>query len=162
MNKFIFLLILSFIFSTAGAQQTKVLTAKDYDRAESMLFFNTEALVDQGEVHPNWLSGDRLWYRILTSQGSEFILVDPAKGTRTPAFDHKKLSMAISSATGKNFDASHLPFTSFNFSDDNQFISFEAEGKQWKCDLKNYQCIAENSFKKKNLMVLITSLFLIC
>ena len=33
-------------------------------------------------LSPNWIPGDKFWYRVLTPTGSEFILVDPAKGTK--------------------------------------------------------------------------------
>ena len=41
------------------AQQGPVLSSDDYARAESMLGYNTESLVDHGSVRPNWLAGDR-------------------------------------------------------------------------------------------------------
>ncbi|HVK97546.1 MAG TPA: hypothetical protein VM368_07010, partial [Flavisolibacter sp.] len=60
---------------TTSAQQN--LTAADYARAEKMMGYNTNQLVDGLAVQPNWLAGDRFWYRVLTPQGSEFIMVDP-------------------------------------------------------------------------------------
>jgi dipeptidyl aminopeptidase/acylaminoacyl peptidase len=87
---------------------------------------------------PNWITGDRLWYRVLTAQGSEFILVNPAKGTRAAAFDQVKLAAGLSTATGKTVDANHLPFGSFQYSDDGKSINFRAAGKPWVCDLQTY------------------------
>ena len=58
-----------------------------------MLGYNAEQLVDRMNVRPNWLPGDKFWYRALTAQGSEFVLVDPAKGTRTVAPDLKQLGV---------------------------------------------------------------------
>jgi dipeptidyl aminopeptidase/acylaminoacyl peptidase len=152
MRKFFFAITITAYTSTANAQQIRILTTADYRRAESMLSYNTAQFVDHGEVSPNWISGEQFWYRILTAQGSEFILVDPSKGTRGPAFDHQKLSSAISLATGKSYDASHLPFMFFNFSDDGKSINFEAAGKQWKCDLKNYVCTTENNVTSNSSM----------
>ena len=116
---------------TANAQQNTPLTDKDYAHAESFLSYNTEQLVDHGKVSPNWLPGDKFWYRILTPQGSEFILVDPVKKTRGQAFDQQKLAAAISTATGKTYEANKLPFRTLNFSDDLRSISFGADGKSW-------------------------------
>ena len=45
------------------------------------------------------------------AEGSEFILVDTAKGTRAPAFDHAKLAAALSSVAGSKTMLAHLPFT---------------------------------------------------
>ena len=79
----------------AVAQQGKVFSTADYAHAENQLYYNTGALVDNGPVTPNWLPGKRFWYRTLTATGSAFILADAAKGTRTPAFDHKKLAASL-------------------------------------------------------------------
>src|SRR6185312_1824727 len=56
------------------------------------------------------------------------------------AFDQQKLAASLSSATGKKYEAQMLPFETFSFSDDERFIFFNANGRQWKCDLQNYQC----------------------
>jgi len=145
MNKFI-LAALPFAFVlTANAQQRTILTAKDYERAERLMGYNTEPLVDRSSVRPNWLPDDRFWYRVLTPQGSEFILVDPAKGTRNAAFDQQKLAAALSAATGKSYQAAMLPFQFFSFSADQKAIIFQADGKQWKCGLQTYTCTADTS-----------------
>ena len=80
----------------ANAQDA--LTAKDYQNAEALMGYNAQKYIDRIGVAPNWLPGDKFWYRILTPAGSEFILVDPAKGTKTTAFDHEKLAAALSTA----------------------------------------------------------------
>ncbi len=145
MNKFI-LAALPFAFVlTANAQQRTILTAKDYERAERLMGYNTEPLVDRSSVRPNWLPDDRFWYRVLTPQGSEFILVDPAKGTRNAAFDQQKLAAALSAATGKSYQAAMLPFQFFSFSADQKAIIFQDDGEQWKCGLQTYICTADTS-----------------
>jgi dipeptidyl aminopeptidase/acylaminoacyl peptidase len=78
------------------AQESVILTNNDYAHAESLLSYGTEPLVDNTMGRPNWLPGDRLWYRVLTAQGSEFILVNPAKGTRTADSDPAKLGVDTS------------------------------------------------------------------
>ncbi len=65
------------------AQQSKVLTADDYARAEKMLGYNTSLLVDRGAVRPTFLPDGRFWYQSLTPTGKEFIVVNPANGSRT-------------------------------------------------------------------------------
>ena len=145
MNKFL-LTTLSFALAlTANAQQGAVLTAKDYEHAESMLTYNTEPLIDNGAVRPNWLPGDRFWYRNLSAKGSEFILVDPAKKSRSAVFDQQKLASALSTASGKSYEALMLPFQSFSFSEDGRSIIFKADGKQWKCDITSYQLTPDSS-----------------
>lgn len=130
------------------AQQS--LTTKDYQRAESFLAYNTQKYIDRGSVVPNWLPDDRFWYRILTPQGSEFVLVDPSKGTKSAAFDHQKLAAAISSVTGKQYAASMLPFQFFTYADDNRSVSFRANGQQWKADLQTYTVTKDTSTQTNN------------
>jgi dipeptidyl aminopeptidase/acylaminoacyl peptidase len=68
--------------TSAHAQQAPVVTAADYARAEGFLRENVLPLISGIGVQPTWLSGDRFGYRITTRGGSQFILVDPSKGTR--------------------------------------------------------------------------------
>ncbi|MDN5284492.1 MAG: ptpA 3 [Mucilaginibacter sp.] len=145
MNKYL-LSISTFVLAlTASAQQGSTLNEKDYAHAESFMGYNTEQLVDHGRVTPNWLPGDKFWYRILTTQGSEFILVDPVKKTRAVAFDQQKLAAVLSTASGNKYEAYALPFTTFSFSADGKSISFGADGKSWKADLQSYQVTADNA-----------------
>lgn len=140
------LLFASFACSTIiTALAQTVVTAKDYQQAERFMGYNTQKLVDHTFSFPNWLPGDRFWYRTLTPQGTEFILVDPAKGTRTAAFDQQKLAAAISSATGKNYTASMLPFQFFTYSPDGKSIVFRTNGDQWRVDLQTYATAKDNA-----------------
>ncbi|HEY4195167.1 MAG TPA: DPP IV N-terminal domain-containing protein, partial [Mucilaginibacter sp.] len=145
MNKFL-LTLSSFAFiATVNAQQGNQLTAKDYEHAESFLSYSTEPFVDHDNVRPEWFSGDKFWYRTLTPHGSEFILVNPAKKSRSAAFDQQKLASSLSAATGKKYEADMLPFQSFSDSPDEKSIIFEADGKRWSCDLQTYKCAEDNS-----------------
>lgn len=67
-----------------NAQQAPVVTAADYARAERFLRENVLPLVSGMSVQPMWLSGDRFGYRTNVGGKSQFILVDPSKGTRVP------------------------------------------------------------------------------
>src|SRR5947209_681353 len=73
-----------------GAAQQRFTTA-DYARAEKMMGYNTTPLVYNSGVRPTWLADERFWYRMTNASGNEFVLVDPARGTRQPAFDHTRL-----------------------------------------------------------------------
>ncbi|RSK44217.1 S9 family peptidase [Hymenobacter perfusus] len=125
--------------ASATAQQRPVLTAQDYARAERFLGYNTSALVDGSAGQPTWLSNDRFWYRVLTARGSEYVLVDPARKTRTVAFDQARLAAALSSASGKTYEASRLPIRGLTYSPDEKNIAFAAAGKAWKYDVLSGQ-----------------------
>jgi dipeptidyl aminopeptidase/acylaminoacyl peptidase len=136
--------LLSFALAfTAVSQQSNSLTAEDYKHAESFMGYNSQQFIDRLNVNPQWLPGDKFWYRILIPNGSEFILIDPAKQTRTAAFDQQRLAMALSAATGKRYTALMLPFQFFTYTRDGKSIRFRAENKQWTCDLQTYTCAAD-------------------
>ncbi|HJZ96200.1 MAG TPA: DPP IV N-terminal domain-containing protein [Candidatus Solibacter sp.] len=126
-------------------------TAADYQRAEKMMTYNTSPLVARSGydpagrgglgIRPNWMAGDAFWYRVTTLEGSEFVLVDPAKGTRAPAFDHAKVAAALGTASGRTIDPHKLPFTAIEFSDDRQTITVQANGR-WTCDVAGVKCVA--------------------
>ena len=133
---------LLFIISTSAQD---ALTVNDYQKAENQLSYNTQKYVDRGNVSPNWMPGDKFWYRVLTPTGSEFVLVDAAKGTRTVAFDHEKLAASLSTATSKKYTGSMLPFQVINYSTDGKSITFRTDGKQWKYDLQNSSIAADTT-----------------
>jgi dipeptidyl aminopeptidase/acylaminoacyl peptidase len=143
---FLFLPFLCANIINGYAQQSNLLTAKNYELAESRLLYNTEPLVDNNfSGHPVWMAGDKFWYRILTARGAEFIMVDPPKANRAPAFNQQKLAAAISASTGKTYSEFNLPFQTFNFSTDQKSILFQADHKSWSCDLQNYTCSPDNA-----------------
>lgn len=137
--KKISLTIVAFLtLAVIHAQQKDSLKASDYAHAEQFLFSGVTQKVDHAWTAANWMDNNKFWYRVLIPGGSEFILVDAVKGSRTAAFDQQKLAASLSNAAGKSYTANMLPFRSIKFSDDGKTISFSANGKQWKADLNTY------------------------
>ncbi|MFI5281453.1 MAG: DPP IV N-terminal domain-containing protein, partial [Gemmatimonadales bacterium] len=124
----------------AVGQQPRVLTTDDYARAERFMGYNTNPLVSGGAVRPTWLADERFWYRNQTADGSEFVLVDPARKTRERAFDHAKIAAALSHAADTTYDANHLPFNAFEFSADGRSITFSVRQRRFTCDLAGTAC----------------------
>lgn len=122
------------------AQSPPSLTVADYDRAARLLPQNVAALVVGGVVNAHWLDDDRLWYRQQLGEEIEFVLVDPAKLQRGPAFDHAALAAALSSAMGRKVEARRLPFEAFDFSSDGLSVSFDSDGKRWSCGVRGSAC----------------------
>jgi dipeptidyl-peptidase-4 len=122
------------------AQQPSALTTADYARAERFLGASTFPLVSGASVRPVWLANDRFWYRNATPSGVEFILVDPARGTRARAFDHERVAAGLSAATGKTYDAMHLPFTGFDFAPDARSIRVSVAGGRYECNPETGRC----------------------
>lgn len=141
---------LTFLMTTISNAQPRALTAEDYARAEKFLGYNTAPLVLRAGVRPNWLPDGRFWYRVATENGNEFVLVDPARGVKGPAFDHAKLSAALSAAAGTKYEAFKLPFQQIEFAADGKTISFNVERRRFACDLQSYQCSAGSTAAGEN------------
>ncbi len=127
---------------SGNAQPRATITADDYARAEKFLNYNTNPLVSNGPVRANWLAGDRFWYRNQGATAAEFFLVDPAKGTKAPAFNHAAVAAALTTAMGKPVNAARLPFQQITFAADSSAFSFEADGRRWTCDVQGAKCAA--------------------
>ncbi len=93
------LLVLLLAAGPLAAQQPRALTTDDYAHAERFMGYNTNPLVTNGAVRPNWLPDGRFWYRRQGSGGPEFIMVDPVKKTREVSAEAADLSRADSVAT---------------------------------------------------------------
>ncbi|MYG80419.1 MAG: prolyl oligopeptidase family serine peptidase [Gemmatimonadetes bacterium] len=124
----------------AAQQPAVTVTAEDYARAESFLAASTNGLVYSAAVQPNWLPGDRFWYRNTLPGGAEFILVDAAAGTRVPAFDHERLAAALSAATGDAVEPLGLPLRTFELSGDGRTLTAGVGESRLRCDLSAYRC----------------------
>src|SRR3954471_21135404 len=83
MMKLLFAIFPLTVAFSASAQQKDSVTVKDYARAESFLSYKTYPLVYNAAVDPHWLANDRFWYTVSTLNGIEYVMVDPAKGTRS-------------------------------------------------------------------------------
>jgi len=118
------------------------LDAERYARAERFLPWNVGRLAFRTEAAPHWIAGsDRFWYKVRTPAGAEFVLVDPARRQRAPAFDHVRLAAALTAATGTACDPAALPFAEIAVADDGASIRFVAAGTAWSCDLAGYGCV---------------------
>jgi dipeptidyl-peptidase-4 len=98
MNKKIFSIIAFLIIActtSVFAQQSRVLTADDYARAEKALGYNTTTLVDRGSVRPTFLPDGRFWYQAMTPTGIEFVVINPADGSRTVVPNMNELSRIV-------------------------------------------------------------------
>src|SRR3982750_2615175 len=68
--------------SVGIAQQKRVVTTADYDRAVKMLAPALTGLVLNDNVNVTWLPDGRLWYVRSTATGTENVVIDPVKKSR--------------------------------------------------------------------------------
>lgn len=118
-------------------------SAEEYERAERLLSAATTPLVFGGAVRPAWLEDGRFWYRTLTPAGVEFILADPARRTRTAAFDRERIAAAMSAAADTVYDPARLPMQAIEFLDDGRAIGFQVGTTRWRCELAGNNCTSE-------------------
>jgi dipeptidyl-peptidase-4 len=143
-----FRLSLAFLVTVLAAPAQRpgqVFTTADYAHAEQFMTYNTSPLVFRSGVRPTWLSGDRFWYRVTTPQGSEFILIDPTRATREPAFDHAAVAASLSVLTGTKYDGAKLPFQQIDFSDDLNSVIVTIGQRRYTCDRVGKACIASGN-----------------
>jgi hypothetical protein len=134
--------VLLFIGAAAAplaAQQSRSVTADDYTHAERFLAPWTMPLVYGAGVRATWLPNDRFWYRTTTPAGAEFILVDPARGTRARAFDQARIAAGLSAATGQRYEAMQLPFTQFEYTPTGE-IRVRIGARRFDCNPETGRC----------------------
>jgi len=140
---FLAALLLSAPLSAQQPYTPDRLTVDDYARAERNLAATMAPLMVGGTVRPEWLPDGRFWYRAQSTAGAEFVIVDPARRTRTRAFDHPRVAAALRSAGAQNIDAANLPAQAI-MSDPNA-VSFQVGQGRFACDLRTYRCVPETA-----------------
>ncbi len=126
----------------AIASAQPAVTAEDYARAERFLSTTTDPLVSGMVTGARWLADNRITYRNRIPEGTEFVVADPAAGTRGRAFDHGRMADALSEAADSTFEPFGLPGGLTRFSDDGATITFSVERRQYACDIARYACRA--------------------
>jgi len=136
-------------------------TLADYQRGHDLQAKARDLVVNMpGPAH--WIADShRFWYAHSVKGGAEYMLVDADAGAKKIAFDHEKLSEAVSKATGHKYTAQTLPFQSglprgrggprrpaenaqtapLTFLDEAKTIQFGVDGSLYKCALQAYTCV---------------------
>ncbi|MGH9486576.1 MAG: prolyl oligopeptidase family serine peptidase [Terriglobales bacterium] len=129
-----------------GAQNLpKKVTSAQYRNAERFLSYNVDPLVLSALNAPHWLKDGKLWYSYNDARGPDYVLVDPARATREPAFDRVAMAKALSAASGHAYTVKTLHLTGLTFSSDGRSVTFTApvrssKGKRWQCDRAGTHC----------------------
>ena len=99
--------------------------------------YYVNALVLHAVEDPTWLPDGRVWYRDHGARGTSFVLVDPAKRIKAPAFDQAKLATALQPLAGTvTLDPNHLPITDFKLSNNDQIVEISGGfSEKIVCDL---------------------------
>jgi len=101
--------ILCLALNSVQGQERPALTAEDYARAERRLGTTMNRAVVGQVSRETWIDDGRLWYRRSTGEGGgEYLMVDPKRRTRQPAFDHAAVARALSAAADTTISSADL------------------------------------------------------
>src|SRR6266550_794319 len=130
-------IVLGCCFNASGMAQGKQFTTEDYARAEKFMGYNVNPMVYHGVGRPSWMEDGRFWYRDNGPAGVAVMVVEPAKGTKAPAFDQIKLAAALSAATAGKMkaDPNHLVISEITFSDGDKTVVVGNGSRKFRCDL---------------------------
>jgi len=124
--------------TTNALAQGKQITYADYAQAEKFMSYNVNPLVYHGVGRVAWMDDGRFWYRDSGPDGATYIVVDPVKRTKTPAFNHAKLAAALKAADSKmTVDAHHLVISEITLSNGDKTVVVDVgrEARKFRCDL---------------------------
>ena len=123
-----FPVFLSILF--AGSLVLGAQPKPNYDLAAQFSAKRISQMVFSTSLTPNWFrDSDKFWYEWKTPQGTQYWIVDPETGRKTPAFDMERLAMQITQTTRDPFDAQHLPIENLKLKDD-KYFQFDIKGTQ--------------------------------
>lgn len=135
------LAVLALALCSAASARTE--TREAYQRAQRYIGWNNGRNVFNREVEHHWIGkSDRLWYRRGSPEGSEFIIVDAKRGTKSQAFDHQAMARALASALGRAVDARALPIEDLSYESARAVPDVLVAGQLWGCDLQISRCVA--------------------
>jgi len=138
----------SFPLLTALALLQTQMPVSVYQRAEQMLPPRAAELVLRDKIVPRWIgASDRFWYRVTTGRGVEFVMVDPARRLRQPAFDHSRMAAALAAAANSAVSGDSLPVSNLEWDAAAKPIAAELslQGTAWRCVLPDYRCQADTT-----------------
>ncbi len=125
--------------SALHAQETgRVYTDADYAQAEKFMSYNVNPLVYHAVDRPTWLADGRVWYRDNGPKGATYILIDPVKKTKAPAFDQAKLAAALQpfAKAGAPVNPYRLPLSgAWQLSNGDKTVTLTFQGQRLACDL---------------------------
>lgn len=116
------------------------LTADDYQRAERFLRPNTDKLLVGRIISQYWQDDDTLVYRRTTAEGSEYIHVDPAAGSRAILLENSRLAPLLEPHyQGKNWNQENLSLTGIKRRRSGDSLEFSFSGNRFELNLDDYQ-----------------------
>ncbi len=140
MRKFLLAVLLIPIVSWAQHKANYNLAARFAPKKLDKMIFSLA-------VDPHWLKqSNKFWYTYETSEGKQWIIVDPSKLEKKPMFDRDKLAAELTKIVKDPFDGQHLPIDSLKFIKDENWIQFEVKSS---IDINKGDSIPKNGKPEK-------------
>ena len=122
MRKQLFLVLLALPLLIFGQQKA------NYDLAARFSPKKLDKMIFSLSVDPHWLKqSNKFWYTYETSEGKQWMIVDPVKNEKKSMFDKDQLAASLTRIIKDPFDAQHLPIDSLKFIKDENWIQFEVK-----------------------------------
>ena len=122
MRKQLFLVLLALPLFIFGQQKA------NYDLAARFSPKKLDKMIFSLSVDPHWLKqSNKFWYTYETSEGKQWMIVDPVKNEKKSMFDKDQLAASLTRIIKDPFDAQHLPIDSLKFIKDENWIQFEVK-----------------------------------
>lgn len=144
-----FLLIGYSVFAQENVQKGNYELASRFspDKLKKMIFSTS--------VDAHWMKkSDRFWYEFETSEGKNWVIVDPVRKTKTNLFDKDILAAEITKAVKDPFDGQHLKLDNLKLLADENTIRFKVKSskdvlkKDWE-EIKAKNKSSKDSLEKK-------------
>ena len=135
MKKLLFIaaFITACLSASAQKDNPQKVTRANYAQAEQFTAKKVGQMVYSTRIRPNWFrDSDKFWYSWKTAEGTQYYIVDPATGKKTPVFDMARLAREVSEVTRDPYDAQHLPLN-LELKDD-KFFQWDMTSKTEKRD----------------------------
>jgi dipeptidyl aminopeptidase/acylaminoacyl peptidase len=148
-------LIFYFIFCFLVSSQVLIpqTISDDYRRADEMVKLTADKIFN-GNVRPSWIGNTPYFlYENLTPEGTEYLIVNAAIGTKKKAFDQKKFSVAFESATSVKAEPGKLPIKNILFSDKLGSFAFVYDNYNWICSLHNYEIVKRDRITERTRVI---------
>ena len=122
MRKQLFLVLLALPLLIFGQQKA------NYDLAARFSPKKLDKMIFSLSVDPHWLKlSNKFWYTYETSEGKQWVIVDPVKNEKKAIFDKDQIAAALTRIIKDPFDAQHLSIDSLKFIKDENWIQFEVK-----------------------------------
>jgi hypothetical protein len=115
-------------------------TSADYARAEGLRqTYEARAVDIAGPATPIG-NTHRFWYRKTVRGAEQFVVVDADTQQGRPAFDHDKIAVSLSNATGTSYAPTALPFNTLVFEADESALTVNVGGSPYRCTVADSNC----------------------